>query len=105
MAQGLARRAQIVLAPADELENKAIVERVAPQDLARYPWINFDWPRGPWLSVELLGRLSDGLNRLLPVEIGRFQYRSDYVDRYSEEDLPPLRTLEQAVRDTALARN
>ena len=97
-----------MLVAADGLENKAIVERGAPQDLARYPWINFDWPRGPrlaWFSVELLGRLPNGLNRLLPVDIGRFRYHSDFVARRSGEDLPPFRALEQALRDTALARN
>ena len=123
---------------------------VAPQDLARYPWIDFDWPaaasldksrpslaaildqlrsrepariaavlrlgaaglfamgRGPWLawlSVELLERLPGGLVRPLPVEFGRYRYRSGFVARRSAEDLPPFRALEQAVRDTALGRD
>ena len=58
-----------------------------------------------WFSAELLGRLPDGLNHLLPVDIGRFRYRSDFVARRSGEDLPPFRVLEQALSDTALARN
>ena len=123
---------------------------VAPQDLARYPWIDFDWPApasldetrpslaailaqlrgegaagivtvlrlgaaglfalatGPWLawlSTELLKRLPGGLVRPLPVEFGRYRYRSGFVARRSAEDLPPFRALEQAVRDTALGRD
>ena len=123
---------------------------VAPEDLARYPWIDFDWPApasldetrpslaailaqlrgagaagivtvlrlgaagllalagGPWLawlSTELLERLPGGLVRPLPVDIGRYRYRSGFVARRSAEDLPPFRALEQAVRDTALGRD
>ena len=123
---------------------------VAPEDLARYPWIDYDWPapasrdesrpslaailaqlrgEGPagivtvlrlgaagllalaggpwlaWLSVELLERLPAGLVRPLPVDIGRYRYRSGFVARRSAEDLPPFRALEQAVRDTALGGN
>ena len=123
---------------------------VAPKDLARYPWIDFDWPApasldetrpslaailaqlrgegaagivtvlrlgaagllalatGPWLawlSTELLKRLPGGLVRPLPVEFGRYRYRSGFVARRSAEDLPPFRALEQAVRDTALGRD
>ena len=40
-------------------------------------------PELAWFSVELLGYLPDGLNRLLPVDIGRFRYRSDFVARHS----------------------
>ena len=123
---------------------------VAPNDLARYPWIDFDWPApasldetrpslaailaqlrgagaagivtvlrlgaaglfalatGPWLawlSTELLERLPGGLVRPLPVEFGRYRYRSGFVARRSAEDLPPFRALEEAVRDTALGRD
>ena len=123
---------------------------VAPEDLARYPWIDFDWPApasrdesrpslaailaqlrgeapagivtvlrlgaaglfamagGPWLAwlpVELLGRLSGGLVRPLPVEIGRYRYRTGFVARRAAEDLAPFRALEQAVRDIALGRD
>ena len=123
---------------------------LAPEDLARYPWIDFDWPApasrdesrpslaailaqlrdtaharftavlrldgaglfamagGPWLAwlpVELLGRLSGGLVRPLPVEIGRYRYRTGFVARRAAEDLAPFRALEQAVRDTALGRD
>ena len=123
---------------------------VAPKDLARYPWIDFDWPApasldetrpslaailaqlrgagpagivtvlrlgaagllalagGPWLawlSTELLERLPGGLVRPLPVDIGRYRYRSGFVARRSAEDLPPFRALEEAVRDTALGRD
>ena len=123
---------------------------VAPQDLARYPWIDYDWPApasldesrpslaailaqvrgagpsgivtvlrlgaaglfalagGPWLawlSVELLERLPGGLVRPLPVDIGRYRYRSGFVARRSAEDLAPFRALEQAVRDAALGRD
>ena len=121
---------------------------VTPADLARYPWIDFNWPaaasldetrpplaailaqlrgEGPagivtvlrlgaagllalaggpwlaWLSTELLDRLPGGLIRPLPVEFGRYRYRSGFVARRSAEDLPPFRALEQTVRDTALA--
>ena len=123
---------------------------VVPKDLARYPWIDFDWPApasldetrpslaailaqlrgagaagivtvlrlgaagllalaaGPWLawlSTELLERLPGGLVRPLPVEFGRYRYRSGFVARRSAEDLPPFRALEEAVRDTALGRD
>ena len=123
---------------------------VTPEDLARYPWIDFDWPapasldetrpslaailaqlrgEGPagivtvlrlgaagllalaggpwlaWLSTELLDRLPGALIRPLPVEFGRYRYRSGFVARRSAEDLPPFRALEQAVRDTALGRD
>ena len=123
---------------------------VAPEDLARYPWIDFDWPApasrdesrpslaailaqlrdtaharivtvlrldgaglfamagGPWLAwlpVELLGRLSGGLVRPLPVEIGRYRYRTGFVARRAAENLAPFRALEQAVRDIALGRD
>ena len=63
---------------------------------------------GPWLarlSTELLERLPGGLVRPLPVEFGRYRYRSGFVARRSAEDLPPFRALEQAVRDTALGRD
>ena len=46
-----------------------------------------------------------GLVRPLPVDIGRYRYRSGFVARRSAEDLPPFRALEQAVRDTALGRD
>ena len=123
---------------------------VAPEDLARYPWIDFDWPApasrdesrpslaailaqlrdtaharivtvlrldgaglfalagGPWLAwlpIELLGRLSGGLVRPLPVEIGRYRYRTGFVARRAAEDLAPFRALEQAVREIALGRD
>ena len=123
---------------------------VTPADLARYPWIDFDWPApasldetrpslaailaqlrgagpagivtvlrlgaaglfalatGPWLawlSTELLERLPGGLVRPLPVDIGRYRYRTGFVARRSAEDLPPFRALEEAVRDTALGRD
>ena len=65
--------------------------------LAGGPWL-------AWLSTELLERLPGGLVRPLPVEFGRYRYRSGFVARRSAEDLPPFRALEQAVRDTALGR-
>ena len=108
--------------------------------LARYPWIDFDYPpsipidetrpsldailgqlggraspaitlrhlgaaglftlaAGPWLAW-----LSPGLLERLPVDIGRFRYCSGFIARRSAEDLPPSRTLAQAVRDVALGR-
>ena len=60
--------------------------------MAGGPWL-------AWLPVELLGRLSGGLVRPLPVEIGRYRYRTGFVARRAAEDLAPFRTLEQAVRD------
>ncbi|MYA89513.1 MAG: LysR family transcriptional regulator [Boseongicola sp. SB0662_bin_57] len=118
---------------------------VRPGDLARHPWIDFDWQatperaghlpslgsilerlgavapvlrlgaaglfalaRGPWLawlSIELLDCLPDGPVRPVPVEIGRFRYRTGFLARRSAEDLPPFRALEQAVRDAALGRS
>ena len=122
----------------------------APGDLARYPWIDFDWPAssppdrgrpsldavlaqlrdagperlatvlrlgaaglfalatGPWLAwlaLDLLERLPGGLVRALPVDIGRYRYRTGFVARRAAEDLPPFRALEDAVRDTALGRD
>ena len=101
-------------------------------DLARYPWIDFDWPTpasrdesrpslaailaqlrdtaharvtavlrvggaglfamagGPWLAwlpIELLGRLPGRLVRPLPVDIGRYRYRTGFVARRAAEDL------------------
>ena len=123
--------------------------RVGPDELARYPWIDFDWPattpdenlgpsltsilgqlgerapvrvltvlrfgasglfalaRGPWLawlSIEPLSRLPGQLIRPLPVEIGRFRYRTGFVVRRSAEDLPPFRAFVREVRETALGR-
>ena len=66
--------------------------------LAGGPWL-------AWLSTELLERLPGGLVRPLPVDIGRYRYRSGFVARRSAEDLPPFRALEQTVRDTALGRD
>ena len=43
--------------------------------------------------------------RPLPVDIGRYCYRSGFVARRSVENLPPFRALEQAVRETALGEN
>ena len=114
----------------------------SPGDLARYPWIDFDWPAssppdrgrpsldavlaqlrgagperlatvlrlgaaglfalatGPWLAwlaLDLLERLPGGLVRALPVDIGRYRYRTGFVARRAAEDLPPFRALEDAV--------
>ena len=66
--------------------------------LATGPWL-------AWLSTELLERLPGGLVRPLPVDIGRYRYRTGFVARRSAEDLPPFRALEEAVRDTALGRD
>ncbi|MCY4139580.1 MAG: LysR family transcriptional regulator [Rhodobacteraceae bacterium] len=124
--------------------------RFDPAELARYPWIDFDWPatappeslgpsltsvleqltdsapahivtvlrfgaaglfalaRGPWLawlSIEHLRRLPGQLVRPLPVDVGRFRYRSGFVVRRSAEDLPPFRAFVRMVRDTALGRS
>ena len=66
--------------------------------MAGGPWL-------AWLPVELLGRLSGGLVRPLPVDIGRYRYRTGFVARRAAEDLAPFRALEQAVRDIALGRD
>ena len=58
-----------------------------------------------WLSVELLGHLPGGLVRPLPVDIGRFRYRSGFAARHSADGLSPFRAPKQAVRDTALSLN
>ena len=66
-------------------------------DAEQHPWL-------AWLSTELLNRLPGGLIRPLPVEIGRYRYRTGFVARRAAEDLAPFRALEQAVRDIALGR-
>lgn len=61
--------------------------------------------RGPylaWLSLTFLDRLPGGFLRSLPIEFGKFRYRSGFVARRSAEDLPPFRRFEAILRDTAL---
>lgn len=65
--------------------------------LARGPWL-------AWLPVELIEHLPDGLDRPLPVAIGRFRYRTGFAARRAAEDLVPFRAFEQPVRDVALGR-
>ena len=55
-----------------------------------------------WLSLTFLERLPGLSIRPLPVEIGRYSYRSGFVARRSAEDLPPFRRFEAILRDTAL---
>ena len=62
--------------------------------LAGGPWLD-------WLSLDLLERLPGRPVRPLPVDIGRFRYRSGFVARRPAEDLAPFRALEQTVRDIA----
>ena len=57
-----------------------------------------------WLSLTFLERLPGGFLRPLPLEFGRYRYRSGFVARRSAEDLPPFRRFEAILRDTALAR-
>ena len=55
-----------------------------------------------WLSLTFLERLPGAFLRPLPVELGRYRYRSGFVARRSAEDLAPFRRFEAIVRETAL---
>ena len=55
-----------------------------------------------WLSLTFLERLPGAFLRPLPVELGRYRYRSGFVARRSAEDLVPFRRFEAIVRETAL---
>ena len=55
-----------------------------------------------WLSLTFLERLPGGMLRPVPVRLGRHRYRSGFVARRSAEDLPPFRSLQAIVRETAL---
>ncbi len=66
--------------------------------LADGPWL-------AWLPLELLDRLPGTPLRALPLDFGRFRYRTGFLARRSAEDLEPFRALEQAVRDAALGRD
>ena len=57
-----------------------------------------------WLSLDFLERLPGAVLRPVPIEFGRYAYRSGFVARRSAEDLPPFRRLEAIVRETALGR-
>ena len=57
-----------------------------------------------WLSLDFLERLPGAFLRPLPVELGRYPYRSGFVARRSAEDMAPFRRLEEIVRETALER-
>ena len=62
---------------------------------------------GPWLArlpIDFLDRLPGLVLRPLPVEFGRYRYRTGFVARRSAEELPPLRRFEAILRDTALGR-
>ena len=65
--------------------------------LAAGPWF-------AWLPLDLLERLPDSPIRPLPVDIGRFRYRSGFIARRFAEDLPPFCAPEQAVRDISRGR-
>ena len=63
--------------------------------------------RGPylaWLSLTFLERLPGAFLQPLPVDFGRYRYRSGFVARRSAEDLAPFRRFEAIVRETALGR-
>ena len=49
-------------------------------------------------------RLPGLVLRPLPVEFGRYRYRTGFVARRSAEELPPFRRFEAILRDTALGR-
>ena len=55
-----------------------------------------------WLAVELVERLPGAFVRPLPLQFGRFRYRSGFVARRSAEKTEAFRRLEALVRDTAL---
>ena len=57
-----------------------------------------------WLAVELVERLPGALLRPLPLDFGRFRYRSGFVARRSAEKAEAFRRLEALVRETALGR-
>ena len=57
-----------------------------------------------WLSLAFLERLPGAFLQPLPVEFGRYRYRSGFVARRSAEDLAPFRRFEAIVRETALGR-
>ena len=62
---------------------------------------------GPWLArlpIDFLDRLPGLVLRPLPVEFGRYRYRTGFVARRSAEELPPFRRFEAILRDTALGR-
>ena len=55
-----------------------------------------------WLSLTFLERLPGLFLRPLPVEFGRYRYRSGFVARRSAEELPPFRRFEAILRAAAL---
>ena len=57
-----------------------------------------------WLSLTFLERLPGAFLQPLPVEFGRYRYRSGFVPRRSAEDLALFRCFEAIVRENALAR-
>ena len=57
-----------------------------------------------WLSLTFLERLPGRFLVPLPLEFGRFRYRSGFVARRAAEDLAPFRRLETILRETALER-
>lgn len=58
-----------------------------------------------WLSLTFLERLPGRFLRPLPLEFGRYRYRSGFVVRRSCEDLPPFRRFVTILRETALERD
>ena len=57
-----------------------------------------------WLSLTFLESLPGAFLQPLPVDFGRYRYRSGFVARRSAEDLEPFRRFEAIVRETALER-
>lgn len=55
-----------------------------------------------WLSLTLIDRMREGLVRPLPMEFGRFQYRTGFAVLRSSEDLPAFRRFVAILRHTML---
>ena len=56
-----------------------------------------------WLSLTFLERLPGALLKPVPVQFGRYSYRSGFVAGRAAEDFPSFRRLKAIVRESALA--
>ena len=61
-------------------------------------------PYFAWLSLDFLERLPGAFVLPLPVDLGRYRYRSGFVARRSAEELPPFRRFHEIVRESALGK-